>query len=62
MNFSKSSYEVRENNDEVTIMLVLNRPSSKPFDVMISVMDETTESKCYCVMYIEFLDCNCLSM
>ena len=46
MNFDKSSYEVREDSDEVMIMIVLNRPSSKPFDVVISLMDETAESKC----------------
>ena len=44
MNFNKSSYEVREDSDEVMIMIVLNQPSSKPFDVMISLMDKTAES------------------
>ena len=44
MNFDKSSYEVREDSDEVIILIVLNQPSSKPFDV-ISLMDETAESK-----------------
>ena len=44
MNFDKSSYEVREDSD-VMIMIVLNQPSSKPFDVMISVMDETAKGK-----------------
>ena len=48
MNFDKSSYEVREDSDEVMIMIVMNQPSSKPFDVMINLMDVTAESKCYC--------------
>ena len=46
MNFDKSSYEVREDSDEVMIMIALNQPSSKPFDVVISLMDVTAESKC----------------
>ena len=45
MNFDKSSYEVREDSDEVMIMIVLNQPSSKPFDVMIRIMDVTAKSK-----------------
>ena len=44
MNFDKLSYEVREDSDEAMIMIVLNQPSSIPFDVMISLMDETAES------------------
>ena len=54
MNFNKSSYEVMEDSDEVMIMIVLNQPSSKPFDVMISLMDETAKSKCYCVQCIMY--------
>ena len=46
MNFDKSSYEVGEDSGEVMIMIVLNQPSFKPFDVMISLMDVTAESKC----------------
>ena len=46
MNFDNSSYEVREDSDRVMIMIVLNQPSSKPFDVLISLMDVTAESKC----------------
>ena len=45
MNFDKSSYEVREDSDEVMIMIVLNQPSSKPFDVMIILMDVTAKSR-----------------
>ena len=45
MNFDNSPYEVREDSDEVMIMMVLNQPSSKPFDVIISLMDLTAESK-----------------
>ena len=55
MNFDKSSYEVREDSDEVMIMIVLNQPSSKPFNVIISLMDESGESQ---YKYIVFLDCN----
>ena len=51
MNFDKSSYEVMEDSDEV-IMIVLNQPSSKPFDVMISLMDESAESVYNCAMYV----------
>ena len=48
MNFDKSSYEVREDSDEVMIMIILNQPSSKPFDVIISSVDVTArgERKC----------------
>ena len=52
MNFDQSSYEVREDSDKMMIMIVLNRPSSKPFDVMISLMDGTAESKLYYNLYI----------
>ena len=45
MNFNKSSYEVREDSDEVMIMLVLNQTLFEPFDVMISLMDVTTKGK-----------------
>ena len=47
MNFDKSVYKVKEDSDEVILMIVLNQPSSKPFDVMISVMDETAKGKRY---------------
>ena len=46
MNFDKSSYEVREDSDVVMmIMIVLNQPSSKLFDVMIRVIAGTAKSK-----------------
>ena len=45
MNFDKSSYEVREDSDEVMIMIVLNQPSSKPFDVIINSVDVTTRGE-----------------
>ena len=50
MNFDKPSYEVREDNDVVMIMIALNQPSSKPFDVMISVRDGIAEGKHFYVM------------
>ena len=33
------------------IMIVLNQPSSKPFDVIISLMDETAESILLLLMF-----------
>ena len=45
MNFDKSSYEVREDSDEVMIMIVLNQPSSKPFYVIINSVDVTTRGE-----------------
>ena len=60
VNFNKSSYEVREDGDEVMIMIVLNQPSSKPFDVMISLMDVTTTG--ICAMYIELIELNSISI
>ncbi|XP_065917231.1 uncharacterized protein [Dysidea avara] len=44
VNFDKSSYEVRENSNEVMIMIVLNQLSSNPFEVTISLMDGNTQS------------------
>ena len=55
MNITKSSYEVREDSGKVMIMIVLNQPSSKPFNVMISLMDVTAESKCRCIVLISFI-------
>ena len=43
MNFNQSSYEVMEGRDEVMIVIELSQPSSKPFKVMITVMDVTAE-------------------
>ena len=45
MNFKQSSYEVMEGSSEVMIVIGLSQPSSKPFRVMITVMDVTTNSK-----------------
>ena len=55
VSFKKSSYVTQESKEnKVMIMIVLSQPSSKPFVVMISLMDETADSKYLCVMYIEF--------
>ena len=45
MNFDKSSYEVREDSDVVMIMIVLNQPSSKPFDVILKSAGNTTNGE-----------------
>ena len=42
MNFNQSLYEVMEDGDEVMIMIDLNQPSSKPFEVMISLMSDNS--------------------
>ena len=47
MNFDKSVYKVKEDSNEVILMIVLNQPFLKPFDVMISVMDGTAKGKHY---------------
>ena len=54
MNFDKSSYEVREDSDVVMIMIVLNQPSSKPFDVMITLMGLTARSNHWCACAFVF--------
>ena len=41
VNFKQSSYEVMEDGGEAMIVIELSQPSSKPFDVMISLMDVT---------------------
>ena len=41
VNFKQSSYEVMEDGGEVMIVIELSQPSSKPFDIMISLMDVT---------------------
>ena len=43
MNFKQSSYEVMEDGGEVLTVIELSQPSSKPFDVMISLMNVTAE-------------------
>ena len=45
VNFKESSYEVMEGRDKVILMIELSQSSSKPFEVMISLMDDTTKSK-----------------
>ena len=45
MNFKESLYEVMEDSGEVVIMIVLSQSSSKPFEVMIGLMDDTAKSK-----------------
>ena len=45
VNFKESSYEVMEGRDEVVIMIELSQSSPKPFEVMISLMDDTATSK-----------------
>ena len=45
VNFKQSSYEVMEDRGEVTIEMELSKSSSKPFEVMITVMDVTANSK-----------------
>ena len=45
MNFKQSSYEVMEDEGEVMIMIELSQPSSKPFDVMISLMNVTANGQ-----------------
>ena len=58
VNFKQSSYEVMEDGGEVMIVIELSQPSSKPFDVIISLMDITTES-CYLQsMYVYLLFCS----
>ena len=51
MNFKQSSYEVMEDRGEVTVMIDMNRPSSKPFEVMIRSMDVTTNGKRLTIIY-----------
>ena len=45
MKIEESSYEVTEDTNEVTILILLNRPSSKPFDLSINIMNLTVECK-----------------
>ena len=42
MNFSQSSYNVREDDGAVMIELIMSRPSSQPFEAVISLTDITT--------------------
>ena len=45
MNFKQSLYEVMEDTGEVTIEIKLSKSSSKPFEVMISIMDVSVNCK-----------------
>ena len=45
VNFRQSSYEVMESRTEVTVVIELSQSSSKPFEVMLSLMDVTAECK-----------------
>ena len=51
VNFKQSSYEVMEDRGEVTVMIDMNQPSSKPFEVMISSMDVTANGKRLTIIY-----------
>ena len=44
VNFKESSYEVMEGRDEVVLRIELSQSSPKPFEVMISLMDDTAKS------------------
>ena len=45
MRFEQSSYEVMEDTNEVTIVILLSQPSSESFDVIITLMNLTAECK-----------------
>ena len=45
MRFEQSSYEITEDANEVIVVILLSQPSSKPFDVTISLMNLTAECK-----------------
>ena len=45
MNFKQSSYEAMEDRGEVTVMIDMNQPSSKPFEVIIGVISVTARCK-----------------
>ena len=51
MNFSQPSYEVMEDQGEVMIMIVLSQPSSEPFKVMISLINDTANGEWYTFHY-----------
>ena len=42
MSFKQPLYEVMEAEDEVTIVMELSQPSSEPFEVMISLMNDNS--------------------
>ena len=45
VNFKQPLYEVMEDGDKMMIVIELSQPSSKPFDVMLSLMNVTAEGK-----------------
>ena len=45
MNFEQSSYEVMEDRGEVEVTIELSKTTSKPFEVIISLMDDTANSE-----------------
>ena len=45
VNFKQSSYKVIEGRTDMTVEIVLTQPSSKPFEVMITLMDGTAKCK-----------------
>ena len=51
MNFKQSSYEVMEDRSEVTVMIDMNQPSSKPFEVLMSLMNVTANGKRLTIIY-----------
>ena len=51
VNFKQSSYEVMEDRGEVTVMIDMNQPSSKSFEVVISSMDVTANGKRLTIIY-----------
>ena len=44
MDFSQSSYDVREDDGEVMIELIMNRASSQQFEVVINLISITATS------------------
>ena len=55
VNFDQSSYEVMEDGDEVMIVIGLSQPLSKPFDLIIDLMDITAESCCFSIIVCMFI-------
>ena len=54
VNFKQSSYEVTE-SDTVTITIVLNQPSSIPFQVAINTTDITATGKVLVIIVLIML-------
>ena len=45
VSFSRSSYEVMEDNGTVSLVIALSQPSSVPFEVSIGTMNVTAVGK-----------------